>query len=358
MNPEPQANHQPKAFVIMPFGDDETQKSRLKVIYEHFKKKLYEYGFNTQRADEMPGSQNILDDTIRAIDESNLIVAELTDNNPNVLFELAIGYSLDKPAILLTQGALDELLFDLSHYRVVQYSSAFDQMMLAEEALRLGASAFLNGDRAYFGNPVSEYFDRQVKVSTDIEEESADLRLYDYFEQIHEGSHLIVEAITNLHNGQQRVTNAMSAATQELTTVQENRPRMRIMRRVASEVEAYASLIDEKIGVYEGELDRQEIAVEAVMQEINLDDDDNREAYTKLVNTFDELVGQIQLASESTDSYKATLQEAPSIERRFNRARTHLIRSLSLLLDEFERHRLLAERVRQIGRERLGEIDK
>ena len=337
----------------MPFGNTDQERATYKSIGEHFKRKLDENGFDARRADEIPGSQLILQDIVRDIEHSGLIVADLTGNNPNVLFELAIAYSLDKAVVLLTQGSFDDLPFDLRHYRVVQYSRDFDKMVLAEKALQLGASAFLNGDRAYFGNPVAAYFNRQVGVASDIDDDAADLGLYDYFEQIEVGWQSIRQTIEALLENQQQVTQAIKTATQRLNKLQETRPRLQVMRKIASELEASAALIDEKSKLYQDELDRQEIAVEAVMQQVDLGDQENLEAYKDLLATLAGVEENIQEASDGISEYRSSLQSAPSIERRFNRARASLVASLSALLDSFERHRLMLSRIREIGKQRL-----
>ena len=350
-------NEQPKAFIIMPFGDSESDAAKYQAIYTHFKHRLLEHGFNAMRADDMPGSQNILQDILRAIDECDLVIAELTSNNPNVLFELAIAYSLDKAVILLTQGDIGQLPFDLKSYRVVQYSTDFDKMMLAEEALKLGTRACVGGDRAFFGNPVSEYFDRPIQMFLDIDEESAEFGLYDYFEQIEDGSKSITVIIGELNEGQQQVTQTMKAATKKISNLQETRPRMRVMRQVAVDMESYASLIDGKISTYADVLDQQEIAVESVIREINLDDERNREAYAELIDTYDNMVEQIEFTHSAMQGYISSLKATPSVERRFNRARSHLIGSLAILLKEFNRHQDIIDRVIQIGKDRLGSVD-
>ena len=93
----------PNAFVLMSFDND------FEALYTDFiRPVLEECGFAVERADDIENHQNILRDIIEAIDRSDLVIAELTGNNPNVLYELGLAHALKKPVIHLTQ-ALEEV---------------------------------------------------------------------------------------------------------------------------------------------------------------------------------------------------------------------------------------------------------
>lgn len=112
----------PKAFVIMPFPSEFT------AIYEQLVKlALEEVGYDVTRADSFLDQQNILRDIVRGIGTADLIVADLTTLNPNVLYELGLCHGLRIPTILLAQS-MDEVPFDLRGYRIQIYSTHFDEV--------------------------------------------------------------------------------------------------------------------------------------------------------------------------------------------------------------------------------------
>jgi hypothetical protein len=119
-----------KAFVIMPFAT-EFQDAYNELI----KKGLEDAGFATQRADNIASLQNILRDIVNNIANADLVVADLTGLNANVLYELGIAHGLRKPTIMLTQS-VDTLPFDLRSYRVVSYSLNFKEASALREQLR------------------------------------------------------------------------------------------------------------------------------------------------------------------------------------------------------------------------------
>ena len=69
-------------FILMAFDE------KFDDVYEAFIKPLFEESkaesFNVDRADDIHNQQNIMQDIVTRIAQSHLIVADLTDNNPNV----------------------------------------------------------------------------------------------------------------------------------------------------------------------------------------------------------------------------------------------------------------------------------
>jgi len=78
-------------------------------------------GFRVLRGDDVFRPGVILQDIIRIIVESDVIVADITPTNPNVFYELGYAHALQKPTILLANRQLEKLPFDISGYRVIFY---------------------------------------------------------------------------------------------------------------------------------------------------------------------------------------------------------------------------------------------
>ena len=98
------------------------------------------------RAKEIEGQNNILRDVIEGIARSDLIIADLTDANANVFYELGIAHTLGRPVILVTQSVKD-LPFDLKSYRALEYDAIFPCIEEAKKRLSQLAMGFLEGDR-------------------------------------------------------------------------------------------------------------------------------------------------------------------------------------------------------------------
>lgn len=63
----------------------------------------------------------ITDDIVDGLQHSSICIADVTGNNPNVMWETGYAMALGKPAILIAQD-VDAIPFDLKVHRVLRYS--------------------------------------------------------------------------------------------------------------------------------------------------------------------------------------------------------------------------------------------
>lgn len=106
-------------FVLMPF------RPNFDEIYEEIIRPLFQepdLNLDCIRADEIYGTQAIIKDIWLYIRNAAVVIAELTDKNPNVLYELGLCHVLKKPVILIVQD-MEDVPFDLKHLRVIVYST-------------------------------------------------------------------------------------------------------------------------------------------------------------------------------------------------------------------------------------------
>ena len=151
------------AFVIMPFDDD------FQPVYQDvIKPPLESIGFGVSRADDIESQQNILRDIVEGINASDLVIADLSGNNPNVFYELGLAHALKKPVLLLTQS-IDQVPFDLQSYRIFEYNTDFREINGAREYIKKSASGYLD-NTLQFGSPVTDFLQNHVPavVTTDI----------------------------------------------------------------------------------------------------------------------------------------------------------------------------------------------
>jgi hypothetical protein len=72
------------------------------------------------RGDSLFRPATIMDDIWSGIRKAKLLVAELTERNPNVFYELGLAHAISKPVILISQ-TMDDIPFDLRAIRVLIY---------------------------------------------------------------------------------------------------------------------------------------------------------------------------------------------------------------------------------------------
>jgi guanylate kinase len=116
-------------FVLMPF------KEEYRPIYEdHIVAVCSDLGVSVSRADQIFSSAPIIDDILEAVSSSKIILADLSDNNPNVFYEVGICHAIGKNVVLITRN--DDVPFDVRHIRHIKYNFTPRGMKEFEETLK------------------------------------------------------------------------------------------------------------------------------------------------------------------------------------------------------------------------------
>jgi hypothetical protein len=127
----------PNAFVAMQFGEP------FDTIYrEVIKPESEKLGFEVMRIDELNQPGIIVQDIQRRIEDSKVVIAEISAANQNVYYEGGYAHALNKPTILLAQRGKD-LPFDIRSYRVIFYEYTIGGKPLVESTLREHLHAIL-----------------------------------------------------------------------------------------------------------------------------------------------------------------------------------------------------------------------
>jgi hypothetical protein len=105
----------PRCFVLMPFGDPRDRY--YKQIYEPA---ISDAGLQPVRGDSIFRSSPIMGDIWRFVQESTVLLADLTGRNPNVFYELGLAHAIGKPVVLAAE-TMDDVPFDLRGLRVITF---------------------------------------------------------------------------------------------------------------------------------------------------------------------------------------------------------------------------------------------
>lgn len=82
------------------------------------------------RVDEMLTPADITEDIFNLIASSSLVIADITDLNPNVMFEVGYAIGRGKQAVLICKDNVPQLPFDISHRRVFTYKRDKDGLAI------------------------------------------------------------------------------------------------------------------------------------------------------------------------------------------------------------------------------------
>lgn len=107
-------------FVIAPIGEEGTEiRKRADQVFKHIISPVAkELGYDPEMAHHVNEPGSISTQIIDRILTSDLVVADLTDHNPNVMYELAVRHSARKPVVQIIQKG-QKLPFDISQQRTI-----------------------------------------------------------------------------------------------------------------------------------------------------------------------------------------------------------------------------------------------
>lgn len=160
-------------FMITPIGKEGTdvRKNADEVLEYIVEPVCKNYGYSVVRADRMANSGLITKAIIEQIITADLVIADLTGNNPNVFYELAIRHSYRKPAIQIVKGDID-IPFDVSNMRTISYDTTLSGANTAKKEIEAMLTAIEKGEKVH--NPVSEV-STLLNLSENSTEENAEI---------------------------------------------------------------------------------------------------------------------------------------------------------------------------------------
>ncbi len=125
-------------FIITPIGatNSEIFRHAKGVIESVLKPTLSEYGFDRiEAAYEINISGLITTQIVERIVKADLVIANLTNNNSNVMYELALRHVMAKPIIHICENG-QNLPFDIKDNRVIFYENDMLGVCELKEAIR------------------------------------------------------------------------------------------------------------------------------------------------------------------------------------------------------------------------------
>ncbi len=145
-------------FVIMPFSSTQScTEQEWTSIFEALLKPAVESAgldYECRRSEATRG--NIVGRIVQDLNESYVVLADFTDRNPNVFYELGVRHALNNRSIILAQKR-DDIPFDLRAYayHVYGWKTEADRRLLTDKLQQLLREIDTNPQRP--DNPVSDF---------------------------------------------------------------------------------------------------------------------------------------------------------------------------------------------------------
>ncbi len=165
--------------MLMPFNP------KFDFTYGEIKRYLFENGYMCSRADEIFGSVPIMSNVLGGILKAHFIIADLTDQNANVFYELGIAHSFKDPHnIILLSQSIKDIPFDIRHLNTIIYNEDNVKHLTASilktikdnshyysffEALQKNSIiGSIHDDKIEFLETLQEHFVNNINVATDV----------------------------------------------------------------------------------------------------------------------------------------------------------------------------------------------
>jgi ATP-dependent Clp protease ATP-binding subunit ClpA len=130
------------AFVLIPFNEEFDE------IYDHYiKPALEHHGLNVLKADSIYKPGNILSQIWSLIRSAEVIIADVSGKNANVIFELGLCYGIQRCPILLTRDP-NELPFNIRNLRYINYENTAAGIHKLSVQLKTAVGEFLSTVRS------------------------------------------------------------------------------------------------------------------------------------------------------------------------------------------------------------------
>lgn len=172
-----------KCFIITPIGDANSNiRNEIEGVIEAAIKPLLEkeYSYIVEVAHEITESGEITEQLINKIYEADLLIVNLTNLNPNVMYELAFAHALRKPVIIIAKDGTI-LPFDIQQERTIFYEDTMAGVSKLNQGLKDRIESIHNSDgqinNTIYNNLKNIQTDNLVKENIDkIEDIDPDIK--------------------------------------------------------------------------------------------------------------------------------------------------------------------------------------
>lgn len=364
------------AFVIVPSRDE-----FIEFYTDVLLPALESAGYQVQRAENVFDQQNSLKDAVLNIYRANIIVADLTIPNANVVYELGIAQGLMKPTILITQR-MERVPFDLRSYRVLEYSLHYKRVEEFKAKLRDLAEQHKTGLIDY-GNPVMDFIPNLVSGT------SAEKLLVDEIEvsqngtaphdqkvpneankerpKILEFALEAVQAMDQINGGVKRVSETTADFTQQLNDQTANIKSIRargvsgdpkelrdVLNATAEEMETYATNTESEIPTLRSSWERLLKSTTDLIAAVSIESSEDREAANLFAGQMQALQGTVNNGVSELARLKEAIVRTPNISKNLNRAIIRTEQAVNAVTLELATGQSYIQRTLNLLQERLS----
>jgi hypothetical protein len=355
----------PKVFMIMPFSED------FEALFVELQSRFAEkYEFTN--AGDMDNQQSIIRSIVEGLINADVVIADLTNRNANVFYELGLAHALNKKVIIITQS-IDELPFDIKAYRAFEYSLLFYKMPKLIEELTQRLDGAISGKMKY-GSPISDFAPSNVTTSLKEEEKTAnseeegektgvsektdtskengekpvdaqteneetgDMGFLDYSAEFHESTEEIVTSIESIGTDLDAMSKSVGEANRDLNRAKTNSKTLNpafvrnLARRLAAPINDFACKLNANTTTISSRWGIAENCYLSMLDDPHIQTPENIAGVKTSIDSLYSMQQAIDTSNGQVEDFENSLRSCLGLERQLNKALNATINELDQYL--------------------------
>jgi rubrerythrin len=352
-----------KVFMIMPFEE------KFFEVYEMLKIQFRDkYDFSN--AGEEGNQQNILKDIIQPIFETDIVIADLTGLNANVMYELGIAHTFNKKTIVITQDDLSILPFDLKQYRAKDYKTHFKKFAELIEYLKSNLDGAIIGSVSY-SNPVKDFLllekiefkDWFSEKPSVVIEDSSDKGFLDFLADIEGNTETLATDIQTMIKEMSEMSEGISKSTSEIKRVNKSGGSgmasfvRKETKKAAKFIEDFSAKLRGHNRTISSLWDKIEKDTLGLLENKYASNHENKQHLITYLKSLHNMQDAITGSNDSVLGLKAAMEGNIGIERSMNQAITFIKDDLSTYLTIIERMNTSIDKIIEKSKYVVGTIN-
>lgn len=350
-------------FVIMPFKDIFFE------VYEMLKAEFSDkYVFSN--AAEEANQQNILTDIIKPIYEADVIIADLTGLNPNVMYELGLAHTFNKKTITITQDDLSTLPFDLKQYRAKDYNTHFKKFAELVDYLKTNLDGAID-DSVSYSNPVKDFltlsgindFSWSLTETSIKLKDNSEKGFIDFLAEIETNANSLTQQLIEISSDMNEMNKGIVEVSEEINRANKNsgQSNAAFVRKKAKKAAEYIDTFGKSLRQHNKSLsavwDEIEINSLGLLENTFATKQENHHNLIAYLKSLGELKANTKTNIDSIQSLKSSIEGVQGIERYLTQAIRFLKEDLNTYINIMERIQSSIDKITAKSRFIVGNID-
>lgn len=254
-----------RCFVIGPIGDkDAEQGSEQRETYEQAIEVLEEvigpacraFGLDPLRADEIADPGEIPEQIFKHLRDDDVVIADLTGANANVMYELGLRHTTGKLTIQL--GERGRLPFDVSAIRTILFRRTAGGLVEARKKLSAVLSTGIEG-RIDYVTATRVFLESHMPLSSPAQTEPSEEDSPGFLEKVadmEQGIQELAPAMNIFNKAIASIGEIITEEADKITAANSAGEKVRVANRTAARLSPVAQEVEEAIGDFRASIEK------------------------------------------------------------------------------------------------------